>query len=168
MRASSAIEQPRFIGASEISRTVHRPEALERHRSRNLTSPNEQKVKHRRLSDFHAPDINSRSALDQSIILLGATMPKLEGLINSQDEDFTRFDGNSREAIRGSVGRSHAVNPCIHVAPVEVWKSKFALKGIVKARPVDDLLNGDGNRSHHVQYNTTAGSPRALPRLLSA
>jgi hypothetical protein len=116
-----------------------------------LSSPDEQKGQHWRLSDFDAAEIDERPALQQSVVLLDASPAKLKWLINSQNKDFARFDGNRRKSIRGRVDRSHAVDPCVHVAPVEVWKSELALEGLVKAGPVDSLLNGDGDHSHHVQ-----------------
>lgn len=118
---------------------------------RNLAPPYEEKRKHWRFEVRHTTVVYERSALNQGIVLPRASPAKLEWPVNSEGQDLARLNIDSCEAIRWSVNRSHAVDPCIHVASIEIRKSKLALKGVVKARPVRKPFNRNRNRWRHVQ-----------------
>src|SRR5439155_2963160 len=114
----------------------------------------------RGFSDFHAPIVHEGRTLDQSPILLRATLFEIWRVIDPQRHQPSPGYGYVRHAARRIVEVRHAVNPGVHVAAIELGKAERCLEYGVEAFPIRDLVGGDSDYGRlHNDHNPSGGKP---------
>jgi hypothetical protein len=81
-----------------------------------------------RLSDFDTPRVHKFRAVDKSLILLRATLREVARVVQFERKNAAGHAMNRGHAILRLIQRRHAVNPRIHVLPIEGRKPENTRK----------------------------------------
>jgi hypothetical protein len=103
------------------------------------TSRQEIESQDRRLSDLVSSSIDESSTGKERRILFRAATSEVCSVfqINSQDAAGLTMDG--RHSVIGSVEGTHAIDPGVHILPIERWEAKDAGKLFVERSPIPDI-----------------------------
>lgn len=97
---------------------------------------------------FDSAPVHERSALYQGGILLGTVVSEGLRVLDFDRQDASVGSVNARHTFVGCVQTAHAVNPSVHVSPVEGWKLEDPIELVVERLPVRDSVCVDSCESN--------------------